>query len=82
VKICIVAILIAELENKESGIVEVNIGGKLMEPKMVMASRKRKVAATILGNLAACPGGGCSGEFGGFAVFDVCRVVYSAIGLP
>ena len=53
VKICIAAILIAGLENKESGIDEVNIGGRLMELKMVMASRKRKVAATILGNLAA-----------------------------
>lgn len=50
VNICMAAILTAELENMESGIDEVNIGGRLIDPKIVIASRKRKVAPTILGN--------------------------------
>jgi hypothetical protein len=62
VKICITAILIAGFENKESGINEVNIGGRLMDPKIVIASRNKNVAATTLGNLVACTEGGCDSK--------------------
>jgi hypothetical protein len=61
VKICMAAILIAGFEKSESGIDEVNMGGRLIDPKIVIASRKRNVATTNLGNLAAGTGG-CNGE--------------------
>lgn len=61
VNICSAAIFIAGLENIVSGTTDVNIGGKLTDPKIVMASRNRKVAPTTRGNLAAGAGEGGTG---------------------
>jgi hypothetical protein len=79
VKICITAILIAGFENKESGIDEINIGGRLMDPNMVIASRNKNAAATTLGNLFACAGEGCSEDFG---FVDVFNIVFDSVGRP
>jgi hypothetical protein len=74
--------LIAGLENIESGIDEVNIGGRLIDPKMVMASRNKNVAATTLGNLVACTGGGCNGDAGGLFFVDIFEPVFGSVSLP
>lgn len=66
----------------ESGIEEVNIGGKLMDPKIVMASRKRNVAPTILGNLAAWMGEACTGDVDGFFVVGVLITGLFPVGRP
>lgn len=77
-KICIVAILIAGLEKMESGTDEVNIGGKLIDPKMVIASRSRNVAPTIRGNLTGMMGGGISLED---AVLDCVGMLIASFGV-
>ena len=47
---CVAAILSIGLANVSSESDDETIGGKLTAPKMVVASRIRKVAATVLGN--------------------------------
>jgi hypothetical protein len=79
VKICITAILIAGFENNESGIDEINIGGRLIDPNMVIASRNKNVPATTLGNLFACAGEGCPE---GFGFVNVSNIVFDSVGRP
>lgn len=76
------AILIAKLANMVSGTDEASIGGKLMEPKMVIASRNKKVAPTIRGNLADPIGGNLAFEFDGPCSVETVVIALETVDLP
>lgn len=57
---CIVAIFLTGFANVSSGSDAEIIGGKLIAPKMVIASRMRKIDATVLGNVGRCAGEGAT----------------------
>jgi len=82
VKTCIAAILIAGLEKTVSGTAEVNMGGRLIDPNMVIASRNRKVAATVLGNLADGAEAGDFGKAEGPPPFATFTTLFSRVGFP
>lgn len=71
---CIVAILSIGLANVSSGSEDEIIGGRLTAPNMVIASRIRKVDATVLGNRERWTEGG--------AFTPVVCAVIGAEGLP
>jgi hypothetical protein len=79
---CNVAIFIAGPEKYESESRGDSIGGRLIDPKIVIASRKRKVAATILGTFVGCLRGLCVVVAAAFAIEGTAGIVFAAIGCP
>ena len=70
---------------RESGTdtAELSIGGRLIDPKIVMASRKRKVAATVREDLAARAGGvDCIGGAIDLVVSAILVKPTCSVGLP
>jgi len=75
IRSCIVAIFSIGFANVSSGSDAEIIGGKLTAPKIVIASRTRKLEATDLGNFGRCIGGGA-------AFAHSVRAAANADGLP
>jgi hypothetical protein len=79
---CNVAIFIAELEKCESERRGKSMGGRFIDPKIVIASRRRKVAAIVLGTFVACLRDLCVVVAAAFAIKGTAEIVFAAVGCP
>jgi hypothetical protein len=85
VKICIAAFVagISEMRESCAEMAELSIGGRLIDPNMVMASRKRKVAATVREDLFVRAGViDCIGGVADLIVFAILGRPTCSVGLP
>jgi hypothetical protein len=58
------------------------MGGRFIDPKIVIASRRRKVAAIVLGTFVACLRGLCVVVAAAFAIKGTAEIVFAAVGCP